>query len=102
MYSQENFTQLIFHYVNGTSEAFNIYEPTDAAVTRQEQLQEVRRFLDQRWWVLHLPEETVCINVESVMKVEIKPAIHQLHGEGVFSNVQRMTPLNRSSIRGGA
>jgi hypothetical protein len=95
MYSRDSLTQLTFHYVNGDKESYNIYAPSDHPVTSQDVQQEMRRFLDQRWWVLHLPDETVCINSENILKVEIKPAIPGFQGESVFKDAQRVSTLNR-------
>ncbi|NJO42627.1 MAG: hypothetical protein HC769_24005 [Cyanobacteria bacterium CRU_2_1] len=96
MYSPENiYTQLTFYYLNGHSESFNIHDRPDDTTVQGLQL-EVKRLLEKDWWVLNLPEQTVMINISNVVKVEVKPVITQLHGDGVFGNAERVTALNRS------
>lgn len=89
------YTQLTFYYLNGQSESFNIFDQIDSDTAQGLQL-ELKRFLDKDWWILNLPEQTVMINVDNVVKVEVKPVIPQLHGEGIFNNAERVTALNRA------
>lgn len=96
MQSQPLNAQITFYYVNGETESFSISESADTELLQQEFQQEFRRFLEKPWWILHLPEQTVCINTANILKVELKPAIEQIQGEGVFSNAQRVTALKRS------
>jgi hypothetical protein len=93
--NRESLTQLTFHYRNGDHESFHIYASTEQTVTMQDVQKEVRRFLEQRWWILHLPEETICINADNVIKIEIKPAMPEFQGETVFRDAQRVSSLNR-------
>lgn len=96
MYTQEgSYTQLTFYYLNGQSETFNVFDHPEDYTIQGVQL-EMRRFLEKDWWILNLPEQTVMINVDNVVKVEVKPVMTQLHGEGIFSNAERVTALNRS------
>ena len=44
-------------------------------------------------------DETVCICTEKVIKIEIKPPINKIQGEGVFTNSQRITALQRNVNR---
>lgn len=94
-YTPPEQVQLTFHYVNGQSESFLIYNDVEAGTTRQDLRQEMRRLLDGHWWILKLPEETVVINNANVLKVEIKPPLASLQGEGVLDNAERITALNR-------
>lgn len=96
MYAQDTCTQFTFHYMNGQSETFNVFEHQEEDHTAQGLQLEMRRFLEKDWWILNLPEQTVMINVGNVVKVEVRPAMMQLHGEGVFTNAERVTALNRS------
>lgn len=97
MYTQENtYTQFTFYYLNGQSESFNVFEQPEDDNTVQGLQLEMRRLLDKDWWILNLPEQTVMINVDNVVKVEVKPVITQLHGEGIFNNAERVTALNRA------
>ncbi|HEY9624952.1 MAG TPA: hypothetical protein V6C78_31785 [Crinalium sp.] len=95
MYSQDTYTQLTFHYVNGQTESFNVYPPIEDDGTQQTFQLEVRHLLRKDWWIVNLPEQTVFINVDNVLKVEVKPPMDQLQGEDVFSNAERVTALNR-------
>ncbi|MGJ3249682.1 MAG: hypothetical protein ACFE0J_00920 [Elainellaceae cyanobacterium] len=95
MQSQDSYTQLTFHYLDGKTESFNVYASLDDAANNQEVQLEVRHILKKDWWILNLPEQTVFINIDNVIKVEVKPPLPQLHGEDVFSNAERVTALNR-------
>lgn len=99
MHSHDGFTQLTFHYLDGHTESFTIYEPLDPAATKQEVGQGVRRILDKPWWILQLAEETIFINMANIAKIEVKPPIGELRGEEVFAEVQRVTALTRGASR---
>jgi hypothetical protein len=95
MYSQTGVTQLTFYYLDGHTESFNISNPEEAGGTQQEIRQQLHRLFDSSWWVLHLADQTVCINTTNVVKVEVKPSIPYLQGENVFPNAERLTALTR-------
>ncbi|MBD1913125.1 MULTISPECIES: hypothetical protein [unclassified Leptolyngbya] len=96
MYSQDTiYTQITFHYMNGQSESFNLYAPIESDGSNQTIQLEVRHLLKKDWWIINLSEQTVFINIENVVKVEMKPPIAELKGEDVFSNAERVTALNR-------
>ncbi len=97
--SQDSLTQVTFHFVNGQTESFNVLQRRDGSVTPQVLQQEIAQLLDKPWCILHLPEQTVCINTANVLKVEMKPSLRELQGEGVFSDVRRVTALSRSVQR---
>lgn len=99
MHNQDNLTQLTFHYTNGQTESFNLLHLTDGSVTALELQQEIRHLLDKPWWIFHLPEQTICIKTANILKVEIKPPLTELQGEGVFSDVRRVTALTRTAMR---
>ena len=90
MYSQSNDTQVTFHYENGHSDAFSIPLPPE------EFQQQIQLLLDRPWITLHLFDETVFICTSKLTKVEIKPAVPQLKGVGVFANCERVTALSRT------
>lgn len=90
-----SYTQITFHYINGESESFNLYAPIESDGTLQTTQLEVRHLLKKDWWIVHLPEQTLFINVDNVLKMEMKPPVSQLQGEDVFSNAERVTALNR-------
>jgi hypothetical protein len=91
----EPYTQLTFYYLNGQTESFTVPGALDDE-TRQDIRIEVRHILQKDWWVLNLAEQTVMVNIANVVKVEVKPALTQLQGEGIFSNAERVTALNRA------
>lgn len=87
--------QLTFHYLNGHTESFHVFvNPEDE--TRQDLQIEMRHFLQKEWWILNLGEQTVMVNVSNVVKVEVKPPLDLIRGEGIFSHAERITALNRS------
>jgi hypothetical protein len=96
MHSHDGFTQLTFYYIDGRTESYQVNNLINTAELEQEIRQEVRRFLDKSWWILHLPEETIFINTTNVIKVEMKPPLPELRGEDVFLDAQRVTALTRS------
>lgn len=91
MQTKPTATQLTFYYENGQAETLSV--PV-AAGELGEQLQQM---LNQPWLTFHLAEQTVMISTQKVIKLEIKPAIAQLQGEGIFSNTQRVTALQRGA-----
>lgn len=99
MNSQDSLTQLTFHFINGQAESFNVLQQGEGLVTPQNLQQEIAQLLDKPWCILHLPEQTICINTANVLKVEMKPSLSELQGEGVFSDVRRVTALSRSGQR---
>lgn len=97
MYSQDGtYSQLTFYYIDGQTESFNVYTPIEEDGTEQTTQLEFRHLLRKDWWIVHLPEQTVFINVDKVVKVEMKPPIPELRGEDVFSNAERVTALSRA------
>jgi hypothetical protein len=88
------YTHLTFHYLNGQTESFVVPDVLEDE-TRHDLRIEVRHILQKDWWILNLPEQTIMINIANVVKVEVRPTITQLQGEGIFSNAERVTALNR-------
>jgi hypothetical protein len=96
MFTEDGYIQLTFHYRDGNSEAFHVYAPiADDGTTQTLQL-EVRHLLKKDWWIINLPDQTVFINVENVVKVEMKPPAVELRGEDVFDNAERVSALTRA------
>jgi hypothetical protein len=91
-----NEMQITIYYLNGQTEAYTFSQFADPMALEQEVQQEIRRILDKEWWFFHTADQTVCVNRANVSKIELKPAIAQIHGEGVFANAQRITPLSRA------
>ncbi len=97
MYTQDAvYTQMTFHYMNGQSESFNLYAPIESDGSTQTLQLEVRHILKKDWWIINLPDQSVFVNIDNVVKVEVKPAVEQLQGDDVFTNAERVTALNRS------
>lgn len=99
MSSQAGLTQLTFHFVNGQTDSFNVLQLADESMTELEFQQQMRHLLDETWWVLHLPEQTVCIKMANVIKVEVKPCLPELQGAAVFPDVRRITSLTCTVMR---
>ena len=95
MYQSGAQTQITFHYMNGHSESFNLHPPIENDGTDATLQLEVRHILKKDWWIINLPEQTVFVNIDNVVKVEVKPAIANLRGEDVFTNAERVTAMTR-------
>jgi hypothetical protein len=89
--AQTNATQVTFYFDNGQSEAFNIAVP---AATFSQQLPQL---LTQPMLTFHLIDQTVIIYTAKVIKIEVKPPISQIQGEGTFPNSQRVTTMQRGA-----
>jgi hypothetical protein len=89
--AQANATQVTFYFDNGQSETFNIPVP---ATTFSQQLPQL---LAQPVLTFHLTDQTVIIYTTKVMKVEVKPPLPQIQGEGTFPNSQRVTAMQRGA-----
>ncbi|MEB3280822.1 MAG: hypothetical protein VKK42_18055 [Lyngbya sp.] len=90
MQTKPTATQLTFYYENGQAETLSV------PVAANELGEQLQQMLNQPWLTFHLAEQTVMISTQKVIKVEIKPAT-QLQGEGIFSNTQRVTALQRGA-----
>ena len=101
MYSEDTqttTTQITIYYKDGQSESFMVHQLVgEGAATEQQFHLNVRHFLESPWWIFHLPEQTVFVNVDNVLKIEASPALPELHGRDVFMNAERVTALNRAS-----
>lgn len=86
---QQELTQVTFYYDNGQSEGFNI------PVSPQEFQQQIQLLLERPWLTFHLFDQTVFVCTARIVKVEIKPALPQIVGIGVFPNTQKVTALTR-------
>lgn len=98
---QDGFLQITFYFVNGQTESFNVnvLQQGDSSLTLPELQNHILQHLDKPWCILHLPEQTICVKTANVLKVEMKPALRELKGTGVFSDVRRVTALSRSAQR---
>lgn len=94
--SSYTFSELTFYYNDGRNETFTVYEAVDGTATQQGFQVKVRHLLRKEWWILQLPEQTVFVNVDNVIKVEAKPPMVQLQGEDVFTEADRVTALSRN------
>lgn len=84
------YTQVTFHFINGQTEAFNI------PVSPEEFEQQISSLLQKPSLILHLRDQTVVVSTAQLMKIEVKPPLSQLEGEGIFPNSERVTALTRS------
>ena len=91
MQSVDSFTQVTFHYQNGETESFDI------PITPEAFQQQLQGLLDQPWLTLHLFDRTVLICTAKVTKLEVKPPILEIQGQGVFSDTQRVTALTHGA-----
>ena len=85
------YSQITFHFIYGQTEGFNIPVPPEEL---GEQLQSL---LAKPLITLHLRDQTVVIKTENLLKVEIKPPLSELVGEGIFPDSERVTALTRSN-----
>lgn len=101
VYSEESQTyptQLTIYYKDGHTESFMVHQPVgEDAVTEQQFHINIRHILESPWWIFQLPEQTVFVNVENVLKIEASPSLPELHGRDVFASAERITALNRAS-----
>jgi hypothetical protein len=88
---KENTTQVTFNYVEGHTETYTIPMPA------QEFQEEVLNLLNQPWLTFHLVDQTVFICTSRLVKVEVKPAIPELQGQGIFSNSLRVSTMQRAA-----
>ena len=84
-------TQSTEYYDNGHDETFSI------PIASTELAPLLSQLLNQSWLSFQLADQTVVINMSKVEKVEFKPPILELAGEGVFLNSQRVTALHRGA-----
>lgn len=92
-YAQESSTEVTFYYMEGHTESFRL------PINTQQFQETLPQLLQKPWITFHLIDQTVCICTEKVIKIEIKPPINQVQGEGVFANSQRITALQRNAAR---
>ncbi|HIK32684.1 MAG TPA: hypothetical protein IGS17_19035 [Oscillatoriales cyanobacterium M59_W2019_021] len=86
-------TQVTFYYLNGEVETFQIL--MDSADFYQ-QLQNAGAV---NWLGLHLPDQTVAVSLDKVVKIEIEPPCPELEADGTFPNAMRITALQRAARR---
>lgn len=91
MQTETDTTQLTFYYENGQTEVLSL--PLSAT----EFSQQLPQMLSQAWLTFHLIDQTVIIYTAKLIKIEVKPALVQVEGEGIYPNVQRVTALQRGS-----
>lgn len=91
MQNEETFTQVTFHYQSGETESFDIPITPEAL-----QLQ-LQGLLNQPWITLHLFDSTVLICTAQVVKIQVKPPLPEIQGDGIFTDAQRVTPLTHGA-----
>ncbi|MEM8604658.1 MAG: hypothetical protein AAGF24_12590 [Cyanobacteria bacterium P01_H01_bin.121] len=96
MYTE--YGQIIFHYANGETEAFSVYplsfdgEEPVPQINLEECLQQLQ---EKKWLILQLADDTICINTDQVLRVEIRPVVTSLPAERVLGAAERITALSR-------
>ncbi len=93
MVIQETGTQVTFHYVYGQSETFSI------SAKPQDFYRQLQLASDSGWLTLHLSDQTVAIFINKVVKVEVKPPLPELKGDGFLPNAKRVSALQRGAAR---
>ncbi len=73
--------------INDATETFDIF------LTAEDFKEQLPALLNQPWLTKPLFEQTVLICTAKIMKVELKPYIPQIRGQGVFPETQRVTVL---------
>ena len=91
MPTEDSFTEVTFHYINGATEAFEL------AIAPEDFGQQLPDLLNLPWLTMHLFDRTVLICTAKIMKVEVKPDITQIQGQGVFPEAQRVTALTHGA-----
>jgi hypothetical protein len=100
MYSgnSDDYAQMTFHYTNGESETYNLYTLVQLAQGESRSLLQIlendlAKFLAAPWIILQLPEESVCIHLSQVSRIEVKPS---LAIAGTVGTGERLTSLSRN------
>jgi len=89
-------TEITVHFLDGRNESYALYEPAEhepAEHGQQDFQSRVQTMLDRGWWILHLSDQTVMLNLSNVIKIEVRPGMSQLQGETVLNHVDRATAL---------
>lgn len=96
-YTEGSYVELTFYYRDGGHESFNVFAPIEDDGSVHTLQLEMRHLLKKDWWIVSLPEQTVFINVDNVVKFEMKPPV-ELRGDDVFANAERVTALTRTRM----
>lgn len=86
-------TQVTFYYLNGEVETFQI---DMGSADFYQQLQNAGAV---KWLGLHLPDQTVAVSLDKVVKIEIEPPCPELDAQGTFLEAMRITALQRATRR---
>lgn len=86
-------TEITVHFLDGRNESYTVYD--SAASDHQGFPARVQEMLERNWWILHLEDQTVFLNLSNVIKIEARPGLPQLQGEGVLNHVDRATALRQ-------
>lgn len=91
MQTQDSLTEVTFYYINGQTESF------DLPVTPEAFGSQLQDLLNQPMLILHLFDKTVFICTSQIVKIEVKPPVTEIQGQGVFDNVQLVTALTHGA-----
>jgi hypothetical protein len=92
MQTETNKTQVMFYYDNGQTETLSL------PMTATELSQQLPQLLSQPWLTFHLIDQTLIISTAKLLKIEVKPSLVQLEGDGIYPNVERVTALQRGAV----
>lgn len=92
MQTKTDNTQVTFYYENGQTEIFSF------PMTAAEFSQQLPQMLNQPWLTFHLIDQTVMIATARLLKIEVRPSLVELQGEGIYPNVERVTALQRGAM----
>ncbi|MGB3405455.1 MAG: hypothetical protein WBA77_22415 [Microcoleaceae cyanobacterium] len=84
-------TQVTFYYENGQTEIFSF------PMTATELSQQLPQMLNQPWLTFHLMDQTVIISTARLLKIEVRPSLVELEGDGIYPDVERVTALQRGA-----
>jgi hypothetical protein len=93
MENLESGTQVTFYYLNGEVESFRIL------LSSADFYQQLQKADQVNWLGLHLPDQTVVVSLDKVVKIEVEPPCPELEVEGTFPDSDRITALQRAARR---
>ena len=89
--ASQNITEVTLYYADGQEETFKL-----PLATQQFQAQ-LGKMLQRPWLVFQLMDQTIIVSSANVVKMDIKPPLPPLQGDGIFPNCERITSLQRGA-----
>ncbi|NER37165.1 MAG: hypothetical protein F6J93_24895 [Oscillatoria sp. SIO1A7] len=87
----QNVTEVTLYYADGQEETFKL------PLTTQEFQAQLGKMLQRPWLVFQLPDQTIIVSSANVVKIDIKPPLPPLKGDGIFPNCERITSMQRGT-----